>query len=100
MYDFAIRGTVAGIYPTQDGSKMLMKIQPEKNPTNLERDEKPGLLAVSVPQPLLKNFGLNTLVLVRGKESVRMKEQRGTDGKIRSFPRYAHEAESVEVVKA
>jgi hypothetical protein len=100
MYDFAIKGTVAGIYPTQDGSRMLMKIQPEKNPTNLERDEKPGLLAVMVPPNLVKNFGLNTTVLVRGKESVRLKESRGNDGKLRSFPRYTHEAESVEVVKA
>jgi hypothetical protein len=100
MYDFAIRGTVAGLYPTQDGSKMLMKIQPEKNPTNLERDEKPGQLAISVPQPLLKNLGLNTLVLVRGKESVRSKEHRGADGVLKFVPRYNHEAESVEVIKA
>jgi len=100
MYDFAIRGTVAGIYPTQDGSRMLMKIQPEKSPTNLERDERPGLLPIIVPQSLVKNFAMNVLVLVRGKESVRLKEHRSNDGKVRSYPRYTHEAESIELVKA
>lgn len=100
MYDFSIRGTVAGFYNTQDGSKTFIKIQPEKNPTSLERDEKPGVLSVIVPPSLIKNFAMNSLVVVRGKESVRSKEMRGDDGKVRSFPRYVHEAESIELVKA
>lgn len=99
MYDFSVRGTVAGFFNTQDGSKTLIKIQPEKNPTNLERDEKPGTLSIIVPPSLVKNFAMNTLVVVRGKESVRSKESRGEDGKVRSFPRYVHEAESIELVK-
>lgn len=100
MYDFSIRGTVAGFFNTQDGTKTMLKIQPEKNPTNLERDEKPGVLTVIVPPNLVKNFAMNTLVIVRGKESVRSKELRGDDGKIRAFPRYVHEAESIELAKA
>lgn len=100
MYDFSIRGTVAGFYTTQDNAKTLIKIQPEKNPSNLERDERPGVLSIVVPQNLMKNLAMNTLVLVKGKESVRFKDMRGDDGKVRSFPRYVHEAESIEPVKA
>lgn len=99
MYDFAIRGTIAGFFSSQDGSKMYLKILPEKLPTNLERDEKPGPLSVLVGQSLVKNFAMNSLVLVRGKESVRMRDWKAEDGRMKALPRFVHEAESIEVVK-
>jgi len=99
MYDFAVRGTLAGFFPGKDANKTVVKIQPEKGPTDLDRDERPGILSVIVPTSLLKNFPMNALIQVRGKETIRFKDTRGDDGKIRSWPRYSHEAESIELVK-
>lgn len=99
MYDFAVRGTVVGFFNSKDNSRTFIKVMPEKLP-NLERDERATPLTIVVPQALVKNFAMNSLLVVRGKACTYQKDVRCEDGKVRTYTNFDHEAESIEMAKA
>jgi len=101
MFDFAVKGAVTGFNPSADGTKFYLKIQPATPMSGLQRDERPGLLDMTVPVSVVKNLSINMLVLARGKGAVVLRDWRNPQtGKQKVIPNYRFEVETIEPVKA
>lgn len=101
VFDFAVKGTVVGFNTSQDGTKTFIKVQPPAGGASMQRDERPGLLDILVPANTFKNLAVNTLVTVRGKALVMLREWRNPrEGTVKTYVNYRFEAEVIEPAKA
>lgn len=101
MFDFAVKGSLAGFNPSADGTKCYVKIQPTGQVSGLQRDERPGLLDMIVPAAAIKNLAMNALVLARGKGAVLIRDWRNPQtGKQKAIINYRFEVETIEPAKA
>lgn len=100
MFDFAVKGTVIGFNPSKDGTKHYLKIQPAGPVPTLNRNERAGLLDITVPPGAIKGLGANTLVMIRGKGTVTVHDWRNEEGTVKAIVNHRFEAETVEAVKA
>jgi hypothetical protein len=100
MFNFDVRGTVAGFNTLSDG-RTILKIKPEVPAGNLSRDELPGIMDITIPNGVPTEFALNARVHVHGKESCVFRVTRDEKtGKVRNFANFRHEAESIDALDA
>ena len=99
MFDFSVKGTVAGFNTAKDG-RCFVKIQPSVSPTGLNRDERPGIMELQVSEKAGNNLAMHAAVQVEGKAYAFYRDSRDSEGKPKSYLNYRFEAESIEPVKA
>jgi len=99
MFDFSVKGTVAGFNTLSDG-RLILKIQPDKNAKNIGRDERSGVMDIAVPANVQNDFAMRQQVIVQGEGEVYFRERRDEKtGKIRSYANYRFEAQDITASK-